>query len=550
MADPKHSSTSSATDVTLEMQPTQIRGGGSSIGGVAASITRPAMALVEGSTLELTRETQLLLGRRLRLAAILMFVGFAVFFVRQILQPGVHVQERVFFLSAHALVTAVLGFIAVRLCHQCVLSLWKLRIVELLLFGLPALYFLALTYSAVLQSSRQGYLEIFEGPWLLLIFTYALFIPNTIRRAAVFIACLVAAPLLMYLVMGWIYPSVAKVLNVNDLVGLALMLMMAGGAGVFGVDTIVALRRQAFQAKQLGQYRLTRRIGAGGMGEVYLAEHQLLKRACVVKVIRPEKTRDPQVLARFQREVRATAKLTHWNTVEIFDYGCAEDGTFYYVMEYLRGMNLAELVERFGSLPPARVVYLLHQACDALNEAHAAGLIHRDIKPGNVFAARRGGVYDVVKLLDFGLVKPLLDDEPIQLTTEGSIAGSPLYMSPEQILGETPPDARSDIYSLGAVGYFLLTGQPPFSGVNPMKVMLAHAHDPVPPPRTLVPEIPADLEQVILRCLAKSPDDRYPDTRTLAEALENCRCAGEWNRELSAQWWQKQETEEPVAPSV
>ncbi len=260
------------------------------------------------------------------------------------------------------------------------------------------------------------------------------------------------------------------------------MFCVAGGGSVFGVGVIGSLRREAFAARQLGQYRLGRRIGAGGMGEVYLAEHQLLKRPCVVKLIRPDRSGNPKVIARFQREVRATAKLSHWNTVEIYDYGCTPDGTFYYVMEFLPGMNLGELVERFGPLPPARVIYLLRQACDGLAEAHAAGLVHRDIKPGNIFAARRGGIYDVAKLLDFGLVKPVMDDAPVHLTAEGTITGSPLFMSPEQAIGDAKPDPRSDIYSLGAVGYYLLTGHPPFEGDKPLKVIFAHAHDAAAPP--------------------------------------------------------------------
>ena len=278
------------------------------------------------------------------------------------------------------------------------------------------------------------------------------------------------------------------------------------------------------------------------MGEVYLAEHQLLKRPCVVKLIRPDKTGNPRVLARFQREVRATAKLSHWNTVEIYDYGCTAEGTFYYVMEYLPGMSLGELVGRFGPLPPERVIYLLRQACDALGEAHAAGLIHRDIKPGNIFVAERGGVYDVAKLLDFGLVKPLWDeeDEPGHLTAEGTITGSPLFMSPEQALGEAKPDGRSDIYSLGAVGYYLLTGHPPFEGDKPLKVLFAHAHEPVVPPSSLRPAVPADLERVILRCLAKNPADRFPDAASLEAALSACESSARWNCTLAAEWWRRQ----------
>ncbi|MHC4180784.1 MAG: serine/threonine-protein kinase, partial [Planctomycetota bacterium] len=339
------------------------------------------------------------------------------------------------------------------------------------------------------------------------------------------------------------HEEVRQVLTFGDVSEFLLIMAVAAVTGLFGVDTIGSLRREAFEARQLGQYRLTRRIGAGGMGQVYLAEHQLMKRPCVVKLIRPDKAGDARVLARFQREVRATAKLSHWNTIEIFDYGSTEDGTFYYVMEYLPGMSLRGLVERFGSVPAARVIHLLRQACDALGEAHAAGLIHRDIKPGNIFAARRGGVYDVVKLLDFGLVKPFTDEQPIELTTEGSITGSPLFMSPEQATGDEQPDARSDIYSLGAVGYYLLTARPPFEGDKPIKVMIAAAHDEVVPPSRHREGIPTDLEQVILRCLAKAPADRFQDAASLAEALARCEAADQWPRHRAAEWWmQQQET--------
>ena len=189
-------------------------------------------------------------------------------------------------------------------------------------------------------------------------------------------------------------------------------------------------------------------------------------------------------------------------------------------MEYLPGMSLGEIIERFGPMPPERVIHLLRQACDALAEAHGVGLVHRDIKPGNIFAAKRGGIYDVAKLLDFGLVKPLMEKEPIHLTAEGTITGSPLFMSPEQALRRNQPGrTRSDIYSLGAVGYYLLTGHPPFEGDAPLKVIFAHAHDAVVPPANLRPDIPADLNGVILRCLEKNPADRFQTAVELGEAL-------------------------------
>ena len=263
------------------------------------------------------------------------------------------------------------------------------------------------------------------------------------------------------------------------------------------------------------------------MGEVYLAEHQLLKRPCAVKLIRPGDATDPRALERFEREVRLTATLSHPNTVEIYDYGRAEDGTYYYVMEYLPGLSLAELVERHGPLPPGRVVYLLRQVCGALREAHAAGLIHRDIKPSNIFAARRGGMDDVAKLLDFGLVLPAATVRAAHLSGEGQILGTPLFMSPEQATGGRELDERSDIYSLGAVAYYLLTGRPPFDGEDGIAVMIAHARDPVVPPSRVRAGIPEDLERVVLRCLAKDPAERFPDAESLERALARCACAAE-----------------------
>jgi len=301
------------------------------------------------------------------------------------------------------------------------------------------------------------------------------------------------------------------------------------------------LRSQAFEARQLGQYHLRELIGSGGMGEVYLAEHQLMRRPCAIKLIQPGRTGDPRAMARFEREVKTIAQLSHWNSVDIYDYGRADDGTFYYVMEYLPGLSLQQLVDRYGPLPGERAIYLLRQTCDALAEAHQLGLVHRDIKPANLFAAQRGGMYDVAKLLDFGLAKPIIEPDSEQLSADGVITGSPLYMSPEQALGDTELDARSDIYSLGAVAYFLLTGRPPFPGERAIRVMFAHANQAVVPPSELQPGIPADLEQIVQKCLAKEPDHRYQSASELAEALDRCHDAGRWTRHDALRWWQELE---------
>jgi serine/threonine-protein kinase len=223
--------------------------------------------------------------------------------------------------------------------------------------------------------------------------------------------------------------------------------------------------------------------------------------------------------------------------VEIYDYGRTEDGTFYYVMELLNGLSLADLVTRHGPLPPGRAIFLLRQACGALAEAHAAGLVHRDLKPANIFAARRGNLHDFVKLLDFGLVLPPHDASTSELSRDGNITGSPPYMAPEQATGEARPDARTDLYGLGAVAYFLLTGRAPFAGPSAMAVMIAVARDQVEPPSRRSPEVPADLERVVLRCLAKSPADRYPDAVTLDHHLAACAAAAEWDFARAAAWW-------------
>ena len=380
-----------------------------------------------------------------------------------------------------------------------------------------------------------------------LILTYGLYVPKSWRRAALVVGPLALLPFvtlevlalrhpeaMVWLGFGWRQSETPRVLLYTfD----AMMLLILAAGSAYGARTIFMLRRQVAEARQLGQYHLRSKIGCGGMGEVYLAEHQLLKRPCAIKLIRAENGADPKALERFEREVRLTATLSHPNTVEIFDYGRTEDGTYYYVMEYLPGLNLKDLVKRHGPLPPGRVVYLLRQVCRALREAHAAGLIHRDVKPSNIFAARRGGMDDVAKLLDFGLVRPSGRPLTADLSGEGLILGTPLFMSPEQARGGRELDKRSDIYSLGAVAYYLLTGRPPFDESEGIEAMIAHARDPVIPPSQLRPGIPEDLEEVVLRCLAKDPSSRFPDAESLNQALGECSCASEWDLSRAARWW-------------
>src|SRR5262249_33672522 len=266
--------------------------------------------------------------------------------------------------------------------------------------------------------------------WAFAIVCYGVFIPNTWRRCAAVVAVMVVTPLAITLLAG--LGDEAGRQRLPFFLSLTTpRLLVSAALAVFGTFKISSLQQEAFAARQVGQYRLKRRLGAGGMGEVYLAEHRLLKRPCAVKLIRPERASDPDLLRRFEREVQATAQLRHVNTVEIFDYGRAEDGTFYYVMEYLPGLGLDELVAWHGTLPAARVVHLLRQLCGALREAHEEGLVHRDIKPSNVLLCKHGGLHDVAKLLDFGLVRsPHREDSRLRkLTQEGLILGTPDFMS-------------------------------------------------------------------------------------------------------------------------
>jgi serine/threonine-protein kinase len=509
--------------------------------GERANVCCPKRKVVAGSGPHLTKETQALLRSRLRAAAFILLIGFGVFLIRHVV--GVLTGEPLspVLLGFHVLVVLVLGFCAAPLCRHCTVSITQLRISELIIFGLPAVFFLMVQHRVTLQDAGLGVMPPPMPFWLLLIFTYGMFIPNTWRRAALVTGVMALAPVLLIGSMTLVYPQVADVMTIIGFVQHVLVLLVAAVASVFGTHLINTLRREVFEAKQIGQYRLIKPLGEGGMGAVYLAEHRMLKRPCAIKLIHPDQAGDPHVLARFEREVQMTARLSHWNTVEIFDYGRTDDGTFFYVMEYLPGRSLEDLLDRHGPLPAERVVHLLRQTCQGLREAHSIGLIHRDIKPANVFAAQRGGLYDVVKLLDFGLVKPVTEAPSARLTQDGGISGTPLFMSPEQARGLDNLDARSDIYSVGAVAYALLTGHPPFDGTNPMEVMIAHVRDEVVKPSERQADVPADLEQVILRCLAKSPEDRFQDVDSLEQALAECIAANQWTQSHAAHWWHENE---------
>ena len=320
-------------------------------------------------------------------------------------------------------------------------------------------------------------------------------------------------------------------------------LLGLAAVGIFVAMLVMARQQRLLQAavleaKQLGQYTLEEKLGAGGMGTVYRARHAMLRRPTAVKLLNPGSMSDAAV-ARFEREVQATSALTHPNTIQIFDYGRTPEGVFYYAMELLEGTNLDDLVNRIGPLPEARTVYLLRQACGSLAEAHAAGLVHRDVKPANLFLTRRGGLADFVKVLDFGLVKAAGGADEAHLTAANAVTGTPLYLSPEAVNDPDRLDARADVYALGAVAYYLLTGTAVFTGATVMDICLKHVREaPESPGARLGKPVTPTLEALVLRCLAKAPADRPADAGALVRELDKCRVAGTWTADDAAAWWE------------
>jgi serine/threonine-protein kinase len=329
---------------------------------------------------------------------------------------------------------------------------------------------------------------------------------------------------------------------------LLIPVVICAGIAYFSAYRIFAMARDVSKARRLGSYELSEKIGSGGMGEVWKAKHRMLARPAAVKLIRPESmgmstdaTAARTMLRRFEREAQATATLTSQHSIILYDFGIAEDGTFYYVMELLEGRDLKSLIRERGPLPAERVVHFMRAACDSLADAHHRGLIHRDIKPANIFTCRRGREFDFVKVLDFGLVKRVSEvgEQLTQLTGTGTTSGTPGFMAPEMVTGDSPVDGRADLYALGCVGYWLLTGQMVFDGNSPMSILIQHVKEPPPPiaSRTEI-EVPARLEEIIFACLSKRPDDRPASAEELDLMLaEVAATLPAWTRERAEAWW-------------
>lgn len=512
---------------------------------------RVQVALVAGSRSVATDDLYPLLRRRLLILTSIMagafFLGFGVdVVVRTILPP----PDELALSPLEYLINSWRALLTLFVNATVALILWRhpprsvraLRAIELVAVGTSVVTTLLLavhpeTYGRVVENAGRPFdvRQAFVGRYLLagsllwsfIILSYGTLIPNTWRRCAAVVGVMAVSPLgLFALYAFWLWP-IPREIAIQILLVQGFYHSLAVAIAIFASSRIEILRRQAAEARKLGQYVLKEQLGTGGMGEVHRAEHSLLRRPCALKLIRPERAGDPKNLSRFEREVQVTATLTHPNTVQIYDYGHTADGTFYYVMEYLPGPNLEQLVKQHGPLLPERAVHFLRQICGALQEAHSAGLIHRDIKPSNVIICERGGRPDVAKLLDFGLVVAPDAGSTGDLTAHGTVLGTPAYMSPEQAAGLPDLDARSDLYSLGATAYFMLTGKAPFERATSVLVIAAHLRDPVTPLQQLRREIPVDLSAVVERCLEKDPVRRFPDALSLEQALAECRTT--WN---------------------
>ena len=393
--------------------------------------------------------------------------------------------------------------------------------------------------------------------WMLL---FTVVIPTTPRRAvAAALASVSSVPVVVGLVMA-VYPIPFRLNPGQFFFGLVFPYLLVVMMAYVGARVVYALGTEVTRARELGSYHLVERLGQGGMGEVWRASHRMLARPAAIKLIRPLIEGDARggvsedARRRFEREAQAIASLRSPHTVNLFDFGIADDGTFYYVMELLDGLDVDALVRKTGPMPAERVVHVLQQMCHSLSEAESRGLVHRDIKPANIFLCRYGEDYDFVKVLDFGIVKATEDTAvtEVALTMENVVHGTPAFIAPEQALGGTAIDGRADIYATGCVAYWLLTGELVFTAQNPMALLMHHANTPPVPPssRTELP-IPDALDRLILACLAKNPAERPQTAKELSRRLAAITTANDWSEDRARSWWAiHQPATSPHAPSA
>jgi eukaryotic-like serine/threonine-protein kinase len=510
----------------------------------------PAPALVESTARgELPPDVLVAGVKRLELVTLVCSSGLTVVLLLLTLlaQHDATLQSDVLPLAARCLIPAIVLNVA-----MLVISRWsKLRPQAILHVSLIYLVAFSLALSALRHGLVWPATEVLRSwsPVAIVLVMYGALVPA--RPSTVLGAGVVAAlmdPLALFLAQPpGSRPSLAQV-------SLLLLSPAAGaGLGYLSSRVLYGLTEHITRAREVGSYRLQKRLGIGGMGEVWMAKHQMLARAAAIKLIRPQilASHGPEeakrLLKLFEREAQTTASLTCPNTIQLFDYGVTLDGTFYYVMELLNGFDLQTLVKEFGKQPPDRVAYLMIQAADSLHEAHEHQFVHRDLKPANIFTCRYGGDVDFVKVLDFGLV---MDRRPTEeeLQKPGLI-GTPAVMAPEMVRFNAPVDQRADIYALGCVAYWLLTRERVFEAENRADMLVMHAHQrPVPPSKRANVTIAPELEQLILQCLEKNPNRRPQTARELGDRIRALGLAQQWTRERREAWW-REHAPKPSAPA-
>jgi hypothetical protein len=483
-----------------------------------------------------------LLQARLRLVLILGFVvalaAFAFYAGVTGLDPEVHTALAPRINAIYALYPISMG-LAASLIFVRSWSMGALQIID----------YAVVTFNILLSHFIAVVFDLNEIPTFaisLLLFVHAAFIPVPVGvQAGLAVTAALGFPLMGYLCYAWI-PELQTYWSANGgteafrapLLEGTFQLGILAAISVLFTKGLYHIRQSLHRAKQLGNYVVERELGEGGMGRVYIAQHALLCRPTAVKVVEATLGEAEEAIARFEREVRLSATLSHPNTITVYDFGRTGPQTFYYAMEYLEGLSLEDLVRRFGPLPPERTAFILTQVCGSLAEAHANSIVHRDIKPSNIFVTHRGGLYDFVKVLDFGLAKQVGSDEREFVTAAGMVLGTPVYIPPEAVSEIGPVDQRADLYCLGGVAYWMLVGQPPFEAPTSVELILHHVRTrPKRPAEVSELPIPPEMDEIVIKCLEKDPRDRFQTAAELRAALRGISFGEPWTHEKGREWW-------------
>ena len=490
-----------------------------------------------------------LLGQSARRLRVLALLYALVFFLAGMLPALLLPSERAHFLSSFVQWGPGVIGILVGLLVAAVTRSSRLPVTTAinlgLVFEVVSSYTIALAEfgDPAMLEMHQGYMGLsWVSVWVVL---FTVVVPTSPRRALLTALASVSS---VPVVIGLVAATSATALRINSaqyFFGLVFPYLLVVGMAYVGARVVYQLGAEVKRARELGSYRLEEKLGQGGMGEVWRARHRMLARPAAIKLIRPVATGNGQgvvtdeAMRRFEREAQVIARLRSPHTVELFDFGRADDGGFYYVMELLDGLDGDSLIRRFGPLPPERAIYLLRQMCHSLSEAQSCKLVHRDIKPANIFVCRYGEEYDFVKVLDFGIVGAVRDAEVSTLmeTGENRVRGTPAFIAPEQAMGKSV-DGRADIYATGCVAYWLLTGKLVFTAETAMGLLLQHANAaPAPPSARTDQPIPAELDALVLSCLAKDPAKRPQSARELSLRLGELEGADAWTQDRAREWW-------------